>query len=156
MLPKAKTLASTLLWVTLVFWIICGSAIAQAEDEASQPSESQETTPSEEKMPQLKTALVCEMVKNGTCERPTVVLSVEKKQAFCYTLFENVTAPRIIYHRWYHRGELTTQVKLKLQPPRWATYSSIQLREADKGPWQIEIVDESGRIYETLRFSITD
>jgi len=156
MLPKVRTLMLTSLVVTLVFWIICGSAIAEAEEETPPPYESQENTPAEDKMPQLKTALVCEVVKNGTCERPTVVLSVEKKQAFCYTLFENVSAPRIIYHRWYHRGELTTQVKLKLQPPRWATYSSIQLREADKGPWQIEIVDESGRIYETLRFSITD
>lgn len=127
-------------------------AIAQTPEEPSQPQE----TSYEENMPYMKVGLICELVKNGSCERPTVVLSVDRKQAFCYTLFENVTAPRIIYHRWYHRGELTTQIRLKLQPPRWATYSSIQLREADKGPWQVEVVDETGRVYGILRFSITE
>jgi hypothetical protein len=45
---------------------------------------------------------------------------------------------------------------LTLKPPRWSTFSSIQLREADKGPWRVEIVDEKDRLHKTLRFSITD
>lgn len=130
-------------------------SIAQSDEETAQ--QTQETTiQSQENFPHMKIGLICEAVKNGNCERPTVVFSVDKKQAFCYTLFENIDSPRIIYHRWYHRGELTTQVRLKLQPPRWATYSSIQLREADKGPWQVEVVDETGRVYGVLRFSITE
>ncbi|MCX7822146.1 MAG: DUF2914 domain-containing protein [Syntrophobacterales bacterium] len=139
-----------LIGLSLIYSFI---AFAQTGDEA--PQQIQETT-SEDNLPFMKTGLICESVRNGHCERPTVVLSVERKQAFCYTLFENITAPRIIYHRWYHRGELTTQIRLRLQPPRWATYSSIQLREADKGPWQVEVVDETGRVYGVLRFSITE
>lgn len=137
-----------------VLFTIPVSGMAQTDEETPQ---SQETiTQSEENLPRMKIGLICESVKNGNCERPAVVFSVDKKQAFCYTLFENIVSPRIIYHRWYHRGELTTQIRLKLQPPRWATYSSIQLREADKGPWQVEVVDETGRVYGVLRFSITE
>ncbi|MEJ5301672.1 MAG: DUF2914 domain-containing protein [Thermodesulforhabdaceae bacterium] len=156
------SLRVSIFWLILMvsssfLWTILNLNIAHADDETTS-LQSQESTPVVEDniTPLLKTALVCESVRNGNCERSTVVLSVEKKQVFCYTLFENVYSPRVIYHRWYHRGELTTQIRLKLQPPRWATYSSIQLREADKGPWQVEIVDETGRIYGILRFSITD
>lgn len=140
------------LLLILLLGVPFGSISAQEETS----SQSQEATPAEDNLPSMKIGLICEMVRNGSCERPTVVLSVERKQAFCYTLFENILVPRIIYHRWYHRGELTTQIRLKIQPPRWATYSSIQLREADKGPWQVEVVDETGRIYGILRFSITE
>jgi hypothetical protein len=30
------------------------------------------------------------------------------------------------------------------------------LRETDKGPWRVEISDQNGRVFSTLRFSITD
>jgi hypothetical protein len=51
---------------------------------------------------------------------------------------------------------LSTQVRLRLHPPNWATFSTIQLREADKGPWRVEVTDQDGRIFTILRFSITD
>ncbi len=110
----------------------------------------------EENIPKLRAAYMCEAVVNGSCERISVIFSVDKRQVFCYSFFEDISSSRTIYHRWYRKGELATQVRLKLQPPRWATYSSIQLRESDKGPWQVEIVDESGVIYGVLRFSVTD
>jgi hypothetical protein len=52
--------------------------------------------------------------------------------------------------------ELSAKIKLTLNPPRWATRSSIQLRETDKGPWRVEIVDAEDKVLYTLRFSITD
>jgi len=38
----------------------------------------------------------------------------------------------------------------------WSTYSQIQLRETDKGPWRVEISDQNGKVFDVLRFSITD
>jgi hypothetical protein len=32
----------------------------------------------------------------------------------------------------------------------------VELRDADKGPWRVEISDEKGIIFHMLRFSITD
>ena len=59
-------------------------------------------------------------------------------------------------HKWYRRGELITTKRLTLKPPRWSTYSSIQLREADKGPWRVEIWDDYNHLLDTLRFSVTE
>jgi hypothetical protein len=52
--------------------------------------------------------------------------------------------------------KLSTKKKLVLKPPRWSTFSSIQLREADKGPWRVEITDDDENILRILRFSIVD
>jgi hypothetical protein len=45
---------------------------------------------------------------------------------------------------------------LTINTPRWSTFTSVQLRDADKGPWRVEITDKSGNLMHTLRFSITD
>jgi hypothetical protein len=51
---------------------------------------------------------------------------------------------------------LTNNQRLWIYSPLWAAASSIQLREADKGPWQVEISDNSGKILKVLMFSIVD
>lgn len=99
---------------------------------------------------------MCERVYNNQCVAPSVVFSVAKRQIFCYTKFDGFVKPIAIYHRWYHRGELSTQIRIKLDKPAKPAVSAIQLRETDKGPWQVEVVDITGKVYAVLRFSITD
>ncbi|MBC7357527.1 MAG: DUF2914 domain-containing protein [Desulfacinum sp.] len=109
-----------------------------------------------EVMLHLARATMCEAVENLLPVNSAVVFPVSQGRVFCYTLFDVVSAPTQIFHRWFHRDELTTQIRLKLYPPRWATYSLIRLRETDKGPWRVEVTDAEGRILKVLRFSITD
>ena len=104
----------------------------------------------------LAHATICEKVENLSPVRPSVVFSTSVGQVSCFTSFDPVPQPTLVYHRWYHRDELSTQTRLRLYPPRWATYSVIQLRETDKGPWRVEISDQNGRVFDVLRFSITD
>ncbi len=104
----------------------------------------------------LSQAVMCEKVENLTPSKPAIVFSVSSGQVCCFTSFDPVPQPTMVYHRWYRRDELSTQTRLRVYPPKWATYSVIQLRETDKGPWRVEIVDQNGRVFDTLRFSITD
>lgn len=106
--------------------------------------------------PALSQAVMCEKVENLAPVRTSVVFSVSVGQVYCFTSFDPVPQPTVIYHRWYHRDELSTQTRLRLYPPKWATYSVIQLRETDKGPWRVEVSDQNGRVFDVLRFSITD
>jgi hypothetical protein len=106
--------------------------------------------------PVLTRAIMCEKVENLNPIRPALVFSVSAGQVYCFTSFDPVVQPTLIYHRWFHRNELSTQTRLRLYPPKWATYSVIQLRETDKGPWRVEISDQNGHVFEVLRFSITD
>ncbi len=104
----------------------------------------------------LVEAVVCENIKDFAPENPAVVFPVSIGRVSCFTAFESVAENTFIFHRWYHRDKLITTFRLEIKPPKWATRSSIQLRETDKGPWRVEILDSSEKIIGLLRFSITD
>ncbi len=105
---------------------------------------------------ELKQAIMCERVENLVPIRSGLAFSVSSGQVCCFTSFDPVPQPTIVYHRWFRRDELSTQTRLRLYPNKWSTYSVIQLRETDKGPWRVEIIDQNGNIFDVLRFSITD
>jgi hypothetical protein len=121
----------------------------------SQPPKGPQAVPANEKLA-LVQAVVCERVEEGQAIHPAIVFSMSLGEIACLTSFDPVPAPAVIFHEWYKRDKLTAKTKLKLSPPRWSSVSRIQLREADKGPWRIEITDEHGNILSTLRISITD
>jgi hypothetical protein len=104
----------------------------------------------------LDRAVMCEDIKDFAPHNPAVVFSIKIGKVCCYTSFDPVPKKTFIYHKWFHRDSLSTNKRLYLQPPRWATFSTIQLRETDKGPWRVEISDQNGKLLYILRFSITD
>ncbi len=104
----------------------------------------------------LEQAVMCEDVKDGEPYREAIVFPVEKGRIVCFTTVSNIKKKTYISHRWIHKDEITTTKKLRLKPPYWKTFSQIQLRETDKGPWRVEIVDPNGNILKVLRFSVTD
>ncbi len=62
----------------------------------------------------------------------------------------------VIHHKWFHRDRLSTNKKTLVRGPRSFGFTTILLREADKGPWRVEITDEKGNLFAVQRFSITD
>lgn len=104
----------------------------------------------------LVQALVCEEVRDSIPQNPALTFSIASGKVYCFTLFDPVREDSVIFHHWYFRDRPSARIRLSLRPPRWSTFSSIQLREADKGPWRVEITDSTGRVLKVLRFSITD
>ena len=133
-------------------------ALAQFEHPMAQDEEPAQTGSSEQPAGKLGLAqsTMCEKVENLTPIRQGITFSVAAGQVCCFSSFDPVLQPTLVYHRWYHRDELSTQTRLRLYPPKWSTYSVIQLRETDKGPWRVEITDQNGHVFEVLRFSIVD
>lgn len=104
----------------------------------------------------LTKAVMCEEIQNHSPKNISVIFSTDLEKVCCYTSFDPVKEKGNIYHVWYYRDEFITKIKLAINPPRWSTFSSIQLRKMDKGPWRVDIEDEHRKIYGVLRFSITD
>lgn len=104
----------------------------------------------------LGQATVSELVKNGIPFNSAAAFSISIGRIYCFTDFVEVEAKTFIYHNWFHRDEKRASVKLALRPPRWATFSSVTLRDSDKGPWQVEVTTENGEVLQTLRFSVID
>ena len=104
----------------------------------------------------LGKATVCELVKKGIPYQSAIAFSISVGRIYCFTDFLSVGEKTVIYHSWYQQDRKRATVKLALRPPRWATFSSVELRDTDKGPWQVEVTTEKGEILRILRFSIID
>jgi hypothetical protein len=104
----------------------------------------------------LTRAVMCESIRGYEPNSAAVVFSIGVGKISCFTSFDGIRRTTATLHKWYRRDELVTTKRLTLKPPRWSTYSSIQLREADKGPWRVEIWDDYNHLLDTLRFSVTE
>ncbi len=130
--------------VTLAFILFAGVFLPAAGSLADQP-----------KMV-LAESVMCEQIINFQPANPAVLFSVSQGEVFCYTGFDPVNENTQIFHDWYKRDKLIFSMRLKLSVPKWSCFSKVQMREADKGPWRVEIRDDANNIIKTLRFSISD
>ncbi len=141
---------TTLLLLTFlcIYFSLPSEIFSQKKEESVSPPESKKLT--------LVQAGMCEGIKDNGPNNEAIVFSITLGRVYCFTEFDPVPEKTIIYHKWFRRDKLSTKARLSVKPPRWSTFSRIRLREADKGPWRVEITDQKGHVFKTLRFSITD
>jgi hypothetical protein len=104
----------------------------------------------------LLRAVMCETIQEYAPVNPAVIFSIEQGRVSCFTEFDSILEKTFVHHKWYRQDKLITDKRLTINPPRWSSFTSVQLRDADKGPWRVEITDEKNNTMRTLRFSITD
>lgn len=148
---KIKSTLFCFFWVSTTF-LLLGKAF---------PQQTANTIPTPINAPiakklKLVHATMCEKIKELNPENESIAFSIAIEKVYCFTFFDPVPEKMFIYHNWFHKNNLSRKIKLLLQPPRWSTFSTVQLRETDKGPWRVEIIDQEGNILHILRFSITD
>ena len=108
-------------------------------------------------LPVLKKSVLCEKVlRSSVPVNEGVVFSADIGRVICFTDFDPVYEETYIYHKYYFRDKLSNTFRRLVKPPRWATSSSIYLRESDKGPWRLDVTDADGNVLSSIRFSITD
>ncbi len=104
----------------------------------------------------LSNAVVCERISNFKPVNPAVIFSVSQGEVFCFSEFDPVHEKTAIFHNWYKKEKLIFSMRLILFVPKWSSFSRVQMRDADKGPWRVEICDENNNILKILRFSMSD
>lgn len=104
----------------------------------------------------LVQAVMCESIENFQPANPAVVFSISQGEVFCFSNFDPVIKKTHIFHKWYKKDKLIFTMRLTLSPPKWSSFSRIQLRNADKGPWRVEILDDNDTRLQTLRFSMVN
>ncbi len=104
----------------------------------------------------LENAVMCSSIENFRPLNPAVVFSISQGEVFCYSNFDPVNEKSFIFHKWYKKDKLIFTMRLTLSPPKWASFSSIKTRNADKGPWRVEIRTIDGTLLQILRFSVAD
>ena len=101
-------------------------------------------------------AVMCEEIKDYAPHNRAAVFSISAGKVHCFTAFNPVPRDMNIYHSWYRRDRLISTRRLSLKKPKWSVFSTIQLRQADKGPWRVEVKDHNGGIIKIIKFSITE
>lgn len=104
----------------------------------------------------LVKAVMCEGIEDLEPRNETIIFSAGLKSATCFTGFDPVPEKTVVYHNWFRRDQPDKRLKLTLKPPKWSSFSKIRIRNADAGPWRVEITDSDGKIFQTLRFSVTE
>lgn len=110
----------------------------------------------EEKKLAITQAVMCEEIRDYEPYNKAVVFSISAGKVYCFTAFNPVPRDMFVYHSWYRRDRLITTRRLSLKTPEWSVFSTIQLRQADKGPWRVEVKDHNGGTIKIIKFSITD
>ena len=139
---KLKWIFSVSATIAAIFLIRTWTVQAESQSEAAKV--------------RLVRAVMCESIEAYEPRYIAVAFSIDTGRISCFTSFEDVSAVTAVDHKWFRRHELVTTKRLTIKPPSWSTYSSIQLREADKGPWRVEVRQADGALLATLRFSVTD
>jgi len=137
--------------------LIFGSALAAVLVLAALPARSE--TPADGPPPgelKLVEAVVCEQVEGFAAKNPAVVFPLDIGEVACFTSFDPVPEATVIYHQWYYRGQPSSRIRLRLKTPRWSSFSRIQLRPGDAGPWRVEVLDADERRLAVLRFSVVE
>ncbi|MFC1839130.1 DUF2914 domain-containing protein [Thermodesulfobacteriota bacterium] len=150
MLKKINTVKTKIIVIAVL--MIAFTQILCIADET--PPADTEVKP---KAPVLKVAVLCEDVRaSKTPINEAVVFSSSLGRLFCFTNFDPVYEETYIFHKYYFKDKFRDKQKLKLTPPSWGAKSDIKLRETDKGPWRVDITDADGKVFHSIRFSITD
>jgi len=136
--------------IAAILLILSLSARAQ-ENDAARP-----LPPEKPASLTLVSALMCEGMEGFEPRNGTIVFSASLGQAVCFTAFDPVPEKTEIYHNWFKRDVPEAQFKLTLKPPKWSSFSKIRIRDGDKGPWRVDITDAKGKVFQTLRFSVTE
>ncbi|HUU53103.1 MAG TPA: DUF2914 domain-containing protein [Candidatus Bathyarchaeia archaeon] len=140
----------TLLFFSLFFicFLIPSQVWSQKQGKSLSSTESKKLT--------LGHAAMCEDINDQRPRDEAIVFSIKIGSIYCFTDFEPVPEESVIYHKWFSGDKFRTEIKLNIKPPKWSTFSKIRPLKNDKGPWRVEITDQQGIIFQTLRFSITD
>lgn len=142
---KFLTFFLLLIYLALTF---SSQTFAQDREEATLVESPQKLT--------LVRAAMCEGLRGLGPLNEAVTFSIEREEVFCFLNFDPVPEKTSIRISWFWKDERRRNPKFILYSPRWSTLDSMQLRDADKGPWRVEVKDAEGNILKTLRFSITD
>lgn len=136
---KSNKFLKTILWVSgiILFFLLC--------DAGAGPGKAT-----------MVKAVICESIEKHQPVNPAVIFSISQDEVVCYSRFDPVNEKTFIFHKWYKKDKLIFTMRLALSPPRWSTFSRIQMRDEDKGPWRVEIRDENDILLQNLRFSMVD
>jgi hypothetical protein len=74
---------------------------------------------------------------------------------YCFTQITGAQDPTTVTHVWYFGDTERARVELNVRSVNWRTNSSKQVMPHETGAWRVDVLDSSGNVLKTIRFTIT-
>lgn len=93
-----------------------------------------------------------EAVVNHEPKQHITDLSNTKQFLYYFTELKGMAGQTVI-HRWRLNGTTMADTKFNVGAPRWRVWSNITLKKEWLGRWEVEVIDEMGRIIHSSNFN---
>lgn len=54
-----------------------------------------------------------------------------------------------VSHRWIYDGIIEAEVEFEIDGPRWRVWSRKNIPATQRGPWQVDVIDQAGMIIDS-------
>ena len=108
-----------------------------------------------ESMEVTELVITSKIVKGKPVDSIKSLSSNSDKSLYCFT---RLVAPEgtlgNIKHLWYKGDEKVGEYTLPVKGQKWRTYSRKRIPKGWAGEWRVEVVDESGKLLKTVKFTM--
>lgn len=99
--------------------------------------------------------ITSKIVKGSPVDSIKRLSSSSDKNLYCFTrLVVHEGGERNIKHLWYKGDEKVAEYTLPVKGKTWRTYSKKRILKGLAGEWRVEVVDESGKLLKTVKFTM--
>ncbi len=109
---------------------------------------------SETKQISVGRMMFCRSIKDREPQKAATSFPNDIEKVYCFTVILDAGAETHVVHKWYHKGKLRAEVKLKAKGEYWRTWSSKRMLPGWTGTWRVDIVSADGKILKSKSFEL--
>jgi len=95
-------------------------------------------------------------IENRELEGKNRTFTTDTNRIYCLSGIQNRRSDTKLFHKWYHDGELKSEILLNVGKSfNWRTWSYINVYENRLGEWYVVIEDTLGVRHDSLSFTIS-
>lgn len=102
----------------------------------------------------VTSAEVCRAVEDGRCVGGSDRFPSDAGSLYFLTRYEGNTRPTAVRHVWRRGDAMVLEVPFQLLAPQGRVHSSRSVTEDDEGPWNVRLLDGSGRELARVDFRV--
>jgi len=80
----------------------------------------------------------------------------EYRRLYCFTEITTQDYPTEVTHIWIYDKKIVAEVPLKVNSPKWRTYSSKVILDNWVGSWKIEVYSKNGKLIDSIDFKVNE
>ncbi len=99
-------------------------------------------------------AVTCTSVVDRKPEGAASSFPADVGRVFAFTKITGGAEGASIAHRWIYADKTVAEVKFPVKGSPWRVWSSKGIAPGQKGAWNVDVVDDAGKVLKTVEFTV--